>query len=130
MNDLSKISIGELLSEVERRHKDVEEYHKTVRLHSIKSLIEKKKLVLAVQYTKDGDYGPNFILGVIKKGKFKDFYYNANIKNYQSLIPDGFHECMESTYEFHTEGKKKPTVEDAITVLRAAGYTSFEEIYE
>lgn len=133
MKDLSKIPIEVLLAEVERRHKDVEDYHKTLKSHSIKTQITKKKLTLAVQYIKGGDYGPNFILGIIKKGKFLDFYYNSGMENFHDFIPDGFHECMESTYEYQPSKKNmslEKTVEEALSVLKEAGYTNFEEIYE
>jgi len=132
MKDLSKIPIEKLLEEVERRHKDVEDYHKTVNLLSINSLIKKSGLIFGVQYTRGGEYGPQFTLGIVKKGKFLDFYYNSKVKNFQNFIPEGFHGCMESTYEYHSSKKlsNEKKIEEAISTLKKAGYTHFEETYE
>jgi hypothetical protein len=125
MKDLSKIPIGDLLAEVRRRHKDVAEYEESLSNNSIKAEAKSKKLTLAVQYLRAAYGGPpQYILGIIKKGEFKDFYYNSGLKNFGRFIPNGFHESMESTYEYTAD------LNEGLEKLKKAGYTHFEETYE
>ena len=125
MKDLSKVPIADLLAEVNRRHKDIVKYQDSLQDDLIKSAIAKKKLTLGVQYLRAAYGGPpQYILGIIKKGKFKDFYYNSGLKNFRKLIPSGFRESMESTYEYTSD------LNEGIEKLKKAGYTHFEETYE
>lgn len=99
-------------------------------LNKIKSLIKKQKLVCAVEYDlnphDDLKFGPYFTLGIIKNGKFCDFYYNSDLEyeEFQKLIPSCFIEVQESTYELHAP----ESLNTGLDILKKAGYSKFEDI--
>lgn len=131
--DLSKISTESLIKELDSRTK---KDGRSVEAARISSKFRELKLVGAVEYELDlsRGYGPNFILGVLKSDKFKDFYYNSGLEyeEFQKLIPAGFCESQESTYEFHDKKLKKQEeiVKSALLILSNCGYEYFKDITE
>lgn len=128
--DLSKISTESLIKELDSRTK---KDGRSVEADRISSKFKELKLVGSVEYELDtsGGYGPNFILGVLKSGKFKDFYYNSGLEyeEFRKLIPAGFYEIQESTYEFQDKKLKKQEeiLKSALSILRKCGYKHFRD---
>jgi hypothetical protein len=111
----------ELIRELDRRAK----LHGSLKDRTIKAEAKREKITLAVNYIKAGYGGPpQYILGILKNKEFRDFYYSAEIEDFQRFIPDGFHECMESTYKYTND------LQEGLDVLKKVGYTHFTEIYE
>lgn len=114
-----------------------EETNSAAEYAKIKNLAKKNKLKLAAQLTDDGykEGMPYIMLGVLgKKGEFLDFYYNSGLgyEKFQQYIPPGFHECMESTYEFGVGEKlsREEYIKVAFEVLDKCGYVRLEDFVE
>ena len=130
--NLESISTKQLLAELNRRGED----KNSNSTETIRKRIKTSKLTFAVEVNEDEGYGVTYTLGVIKNGKFLDFYYNSgmNHEEFQKFIPNNFHESCESTYEYHAPNAKKDkhglTIPEtnpskALTVLKKAGYIQF-----
>ncbi len=129
-NNLSEISTQVLIDEIHRRKA-------ADHLLFCKSAVSKykkrnPKIKFGCEYSRWDDFGIykyDFTLGIVKNGKFLDFYYNSGLgyENFQKFIPPGFAECSESTYELSRRTENK---EAAIDLLKECGYSWFEEIEE
>jgi hypothetical protein len=134
-SDLKSTSTEQLLAELTRRG----EHKNENSLDTIRKRIKSKKLTCAVIVDdEDLAYGPNFMLGIVKDGKFFDFYYSSGIPygEFQKLIPDNFVETCESVYEYHSPTAKRDkrgrrivdkSPAKALSVLKKAGYVEFKQ---
>lgn len=102
----------------------------------IKALASKKKIKLAAQLIID-QYAkpyPYIQLGILKRGKFKDFYYGSGLEynEFQKFIPEGFSEAMESTYEYHPGRSlsEEKYIKESFDILSQCGYTRIEDFIE
>src|SRR4051812_16332381 len=101
--NLSKTSTKDLIAELTKREELGKIDKFAHELQTIKTRIKAKKLICACEYYQESypDFEEgnrvekkvwNYVLGIIKDGDFKDYYYNSDMEyeEFQKLIPSCF----------------------------------------
>ena len=108
---------------------EIESRNRQEATNRAKKALKHVNFTLAVEYdfdpNEDSECGPYYTLGIVKNGKFFDFYYQSGLEpeDWDAFIPEGWHSPMESTYECGDLSLKQ-----GLKVLKDLGYTHFEDV--